>query len=308
MAAALANITNVGSQVVSILNANPGVWSANVATNPVVGAYPSDAEITLAILQGDEQVCTDAYFQSQNDSLSTPFIVTSAPLGDRDNLPWHRGGLKAVEVSKATLNLTSASINTTSDVITSVAHGMATGDMVTFLIVSGGLPAPLAAATNYFAIVLTADTFQLATTYANAVYASTAIDLTTTGSGRWVLIDWITGVEAKNLDDITNAAAVGDAYVGAGAFDFLYKEDTGTVYTTATYWRASYPEYVRTSALQSRQSEEHLVTCCAVRKLMKNATPAPIPYYLNESIRGLQELITDGIYTKREDSQQGGDA
>lgn len=307
MTAALANLTNVSEQVVSVLNANPGVWSPNVATNPVVGAYPSDAEITLAILQGDEKVCTDGYFQSVNDALATPFIVTSAPLGDRDNLPWHRGGLKAVEVSRLTLNLTSSSINTTTDIITSVAHGLATGDMVTFLIVSGGLPAPLAAATNYFAVVLTADTFQLAANYAVAIYGGTPIDLTTVGSGRWVLIDWITGVEAKNLDDITNAAAVGEAYVGAGAFDFLYKEDTGTVYTTSTYWRVSYPEYVRTSALQSRQAEEHLVACCAVRNLMKNATPAPIPYYQNESIRGLQELITDGTYTKQEDSQQGGD-
>ena len=304
MAAALADLTNVQKRVIQILNANQSAFATTVSGT--VGAFPYDAEINLAILEADEEVAISGYFQSVNDSLANPFVVTSIPLSDRDNVPWHHGTIKAVEVSKATLNLTSASINTTSDVITSVAHGLTTGDIVTFLIVSGGLPAPLAAATNYFAIVLTADTFQLATTYANAVYAAAAIDLTTTGSGRWVLIDWITGVEAKNLDDITNAAAVGDTYVGAGAFDFLYKEDTGTIYTTANYCRASYPEYVRTSALQSRQAEEYLVICGAVKMLTKNASPAPFQFYTGESLRGLNQLVTDGLYTKQEDSQQGG--
>jgi hypothetical protein len=303
MAAALADLTNVQKRVIQILNANQSAFATTVSGN--VGAFPYDAEITLAILEADEEVAVSGYFQSVNDTLAQPFIVTSTPLADRDNVPWHHGTIKAVEVSKTTLNLTSASINTTSDVITSVAHGLTTGDIVTFLIVSGGLPSPLAAATNYFAIVLTADTFQLATTYGNAVYAGTAIDLTTTGSGRWVLIDWITGVEAANLDDITNAAAVGDAYVGAGAFNFLFKEDTGTIYTTANYCRANYPEYVRTSALQSRQAEEYLVICGAVKMLTKNASPAPFNFYTNESVRGLNQLVQDGLYTKHEDSQQG---
>lgn len=304
MAYALANITNVTSQVVSILNANPGVWSANVATNPVVGAYPSDAEITLAVLQGDEQVCTQGYFQSQNDSLSNPFAVTSAPLADQDQVPFHHGTINRTEVSKSVLSLLPASINITFDTITSTAHGLVTGDIATWVLSSGGLPAPFLVLTNYYVIKLTADSLSLATNLANAI-AGTAINITTIGSGAFLLIGWQIGVEARSLDDVTNATAVGDTYVGAGSFDALYRPQDGQIYTPAQFARVTYPEYIRTAALQSRQAEEFLVTCCAVRHLMKNATPAPIPYYQNESVRGLQELIVDGTYTQNPDSSGG---
>lgn len=300
MAAALASITNVSDQVVSILNANPGVWTSTVSGT--VGAYPNTAELTLAILQADEEVCVEGYFQSINDALSNPFATVSVPLVDQDQTPFHHGTLNKIEVSKAALNLTSASINTTTDRIASTAHALITGDIVTFLVVSGGLPAPFVAATNYFVIKIDADTIQLAATYAGAVYAGTAIDITTTGSGRWVLIGWQIGIEARSLDDVLNATAVGDTYVGAGSFDALYREQDGQIYTPAAYARVTYPEYIRTTVLQSRQAEEFLVTCGAVRKLTKNASPAPFKWYADESIRGLQQLITDGKYAQNPDS------
>lgn len=303
MAYALADLTNVQKRVIQILNANQSAFTTTVSGN--VGAFPYDAEINLAILEADEEVCVSGYFQSQNDSLSNPFAVTTAPLLDQDQVPFHHGTLNKVEVSKAVVNLTSASINTTSDVITSVAHGLVTGDMVSWLVVSGGLPAPFVVLTNYFVIKLTADTFQLATSYANAVFAGTAIDITTTGSGRWELIAWQIGVEAKSIDDVTNATAVGDTYVGAGAFDFLYRPQDGQIYTPATYARVTYPEYIRTSALQARQSEEFLIICGAVKMLTKNASPAPFQFYTGESMRGLSQLVTDGTYTEKPDTIGG---
>lgn len=61
------------------------------------------------------------------------------------------------------------------------------------------LPAPLAAATNYFYIKVTDTTFKLATTYANAI-AGTAINITTTGTGTHTL--------TRLLPRYTNGAGV----------------------------------------------------------------------------------------------------
>lgn len=67
------------------------------------------------------------------------------------------------------------------DIITSVAHGYLTGDQVQ-VSSAGTLPAGLAAATYYYVIVLTNDTFKLASTQANAK-AGTAVDITDAGTG-----------------------------------------------------------------------------------------------------------------------------
>jgi hypothetical protein len=69
----------------------------------------------------------------------------------------------------------------TTDIITDAAHGFLTGDKVRFSSTTT-LPAGLSAATTYFVIRLTADTFKVATTRANAV-AGTAVDITDTGTG-----------------------------------------------------------------------------------------------------------------------------
>jgi hypothetical protein len=68
---------------------------------------------------------------------------------------------------------------------------------------SSALPAPLALATNYWTIRLTASTSRIATSYANAV-AGTYIDLTTTGVGTQTM----TAYQTLNLD---TSAVVGVA-------------------------------------------------------------------------------------------------
>ncbi|MBK8810743.1 MAG: DUF2163 domain-containing protein [Acidobacteria bacterium] len=71
--------------------------------------------------------------------------------------------------------------NATSDVagavITETAHGMTTGETVYLTISAGAINPELTVNTGYFVIRATADTFKLATTYANAV-AGTGITLT----------------------------------------------------------------------------------------------------------------------------------
>lgn len=67
------------------------------------------------------------------------------------------------------------------DVCTTAANDFTTGLKVQ-LTTTTTLPAGLSLATDYFVIVIDANTYKLATSYANAI-AGTAIDITSTGTG-----------------------------------------------------------------------------------------------------------------------------
>lgn len=87
-----------------------------------------------------------------------------------------------VDATPAAVVVASAAIDSGTDTFTSPAHGFTTG-IVVQLTTDGTLPAPLLVATNYYVIVLTANSFQLASSQANAV-AGTPINLTTVGTGN----------------------------------------------------------------------------------------------------------------------------
>jgi hypothetical protein len=76
------------------------------------------------------------------------------------------------------------------------------------------LPAPLVAATDYYLIRLNNDTFELATTYANAI-AGTQIDLTTTGTGthtlNWLLPRYTNGSGVQAIIINPTSTALGAA-------------------------------------------------------------------------------------------------
>ena len=83
----------------------------------------------------------------------------------------------------------------TTDICTCAGHGYNTGDRVQVSNSGGGLPTGLSAATTYFIIRLTADTFSLATTDALAT-AGTAIDITGAGTGTQTIVGYenVTGL------------------------------------------------------------------------------------------------------------------
>lgn len=83
----------------------------------------------------------------------------------------------ATVVSPAAATFTAA----VDDIITQAAHGYALGLKIQ-VSTTGGLPPPLAATTDYFVIPVTAGTYKLATSLANA-NAGTAIDITGVGTG-----------------------------------------------------------------------------------------------------------------------------
>lgn len=76
----------------------------------------------------------------------------------------------------------------TTDICTKTAHGFVTGQKVR-VSSTATLPAGLAAATTYYVIKLTADTFKLASTDANAT-AGTAVDITDTGTGTHSIVGY----------------------------------------------------------------------------------------------------------------------
>lgn len=88
-----------------------------------------------------------------------------------------------------------------------------TGRAIQFLNSGGGLPAPLAAGTVYFAIQVSANVIKVATTYANAI-AGTAIDITTAGTGT------------QEVFDIRQEVAIHYAYDNrAQAADSIFMQD-----------------------------------------------------------------------------------
>lgn len=72
-------------------------------------------------------------------------------------------------------------ISITADTITSASTAFTTGQCVRVAISSGSLPTPLAAATDYYIIKASANTFKLAKTYAQAI-AGTYINITDYGT------------------------------------------------------------------------------------------------------------------------------
>ncbi len=68
------------------------------------------------------------------------------------------------------------------EIFTSTAHGMQTGDGPVWLSSGGAMPSGVAASTDYFVIRIDADTYYLATTRANAL-AGTNLLIATDGSG-----------------------------------------------------------------------------------------------------------------------------
>lgn len=302
---ALADLDIVKKRVISILNAaGPGAYSATVATGGnTVGAFPSNDEILQAILEADEMVATEGYFQSANDSLANPFNITTAPLTTDDDVPFHHGDLSRVQLCWAYDTFTQVIL--TDQIIFADPHSFQTGDIVTFT-TTGTLPTGLTVNTQYYVIVVNSLAIKVASSRTNAFNGSAVSITEDTGSGIHSIYGWRTGILAQSLDDILNGITVGNTYVGGGeddgAFNFLYFPNDGRIYTSAPYWRVTYPQYTRTTTLQCNQNEEFLIIATAVRILTKNASPAPFEYYANESIRGIQQLVTDGVYTTQMES------
>lgn len=111
------------------------------------------------------------------------------------------------------------------DLATAVAHGMADGDGPYRVSNAGGaLPTGLAVDTNYWIHVLTADTYQFATSKANAL-AGTAIVLSSDGTGTQTLRrnqnDVIVAQLVQGLNAIADKTFTAVQQAGSGETDYL---------------------------------------------------------------------------------------
>lgn len=172
------------------LNLSGGVMWMYDGVGPVeqgFNVWPDNVEVTAAAAGGF--VSAQQYFYQAvyewTDAQGN--IFRSAP---------------SIPVSVTTTNATgktfaSTDVNTTTDAITVTGHGYITGQSFA-LTTTGGLPAPLAVATTYYAIIVDANTIKVASSLANAI-AGTAIDLTTQGTGNDTIVP-ITGVGSNTVN------------------------------------------------------------------------------------------------------------
>lgn len=151
--------------------------------------------------------------------------ISAVTLGATYGIDVAGEGVTATEVRYTTLADITFTAEADDEKMTSVAHGMATGDGPFRVSNSGGaLPAGLAVDTDYWIIKSTVDVFFLATTKANAL-ALTNLLITTDGTGTQTL--------RRNQNDVICAqlvqglnAVVGNNYIaaqvtGAGETDYV---------------------------------------------------------------------------------------
>lgn len=117
--------------------------------------------------------------------------------------------------------ITITSVNTGTDEITAIAHGLTTGDRFRLHNIGGALPAAtpaLAGVTDYFALRTGADTLKVCDTNAHALAGTNIIDITGAGSGtntiayglpyaipNEIAVDGVSQVNAKDLNGSWNS-------------------------------------------------------------------------------------------------------
>lgn len=218
--------------------------SATAAWGERVRSYSSLAEVAedFPSTSSPEYLAASAYFSQDlkpqtlkiGRSALPPTLVyalslpTAPVVGTAIELVVEGDGVTTTEISVTPLaDLETIVPTNATDLFTYAAHGMATGDGPYRLATSAaGLPNGLAVDTNYWVIKLSADTFQLASSYANAI-ALTPVTFSDDGTGDHDLLRSANDVMIAQVVDRLNSV-VGNNYVAAqsaGAGD----TDTATI-------------------------------------------------------------------------------
>jgi hypothetical protein len=115
-------------------------------------------------------------FETIDDTHSVGAYVRSGKSGA---LVSHHGYVQAGSI---TFDFVDGDVNTGTETITEVGHGLNTGDKVQLSNIGGALPTGLSAATDYYVIRIDADNFQLAASELDAERGN-AIDITAAAGG-----------------------------------------------------------------------------------------------------------------------------
>jgi hypothetical protein len=157
------------------------------------GGGSRDVKLTFGIPDG---VDTNWIFQVYRSPQGTPTEPT-----DEMFLVYEKNPTSG---SFATFSKTflDAAVNTSSETITSTAHGFANGDSVIFSNSGGALPGGITAGTIYFVVGSTANTFQVSTTLAGS-----ALNITSASGGGTHTVRGAGRISFRDLTDDSLAGA-----------------------------------------------------------------------------------------------------
>ncbi len=202
----------------------PSVSNVEIGDVIVQSQYVSIARFNrlLKQLDSDPLLATNTYFSllaadyTSNMNTNITNLVTKLNVDDNTTL--------------ANFTFLDAAVNTGTNIITKSGHALQTGYRVQLSNAGGALPVPFLPATNYYAIVLSTTTFQLAAT-PQLCQAGTAIDITSAaGAGTHTL-------QIQNKYNLLNSPATTILQLGQNFNQITSLLDM----STGTYFR-DYPQ------------------------------------------------------------------
>ena len=242
--------------------------------------FASDAEIDNAILHTDGEVCT-LIANTLHHPYQSQFALTSAALSRGAVLPSRNGMILKVTGLNGQNSKSVSAMDSSLDTITITAHGFTVGQKIQFTtgsVVGGGLVIN----TDYYVIVVDANTIKVATTPLNASLG-TAIDLNATAPvSTTAALQYIEQIKAKNADEVKEAVANADLF-GISETDnsivpFFFIEGS-ILYSTAVFSTVSYTEYTLTAAPQAPEPLLWAVISGALARLYKDGGDAEMSGY-----------------------------
>lgn len=195
----------------------------DTGTNLTFQAVEDDTTNAGALQHGGDVQASNFYkYLLSGHVVSAAATVVPATVAILDVIGFYRVTSVTTITAQATTNTLGRSATFTADAgsdlmtytsVTSVPSNILTGTRVR-LTTTTTLPAPLATATDYYVIRMSDGTFELATTYANAL-AGTQIDITTAGTGThtitWLLPRYTNGAGVQAIIFNPAATALGAA-------------------------------------------------------------------------------------------------
>jgi hypothetical protein len=210
----------------------------------------------------------------------------------------------------ATKTFVPSDVNTTTNVINKTAHGFVTGSFV-MATTTGTLPAPMPTADTFYGQVflyiirIDNDNFKLALTLADAL-ASTAIDLTTQGTGTHTLTN-IMVTKFSNNKYSNNEAAMGIRLDPSGTSEILSTYDDYLITSVAdtNYTATSASGVINYTSLTAARtvSLPDATTCKGKEIIIKDSAGAAATY--NVTLDGNGSQTIDGSATYAINSNYG---
>jgi len=182
----------------------------------------------------------------------------------------------------AAFTIATTDVSTANDTITITGHALKDNDRVTYYVGGGAAIGGLTADTNYYVIVVDANTIQLA-----ASWGGSAIDLTGTGNNTQALAPSAYWLNSLTIDDFYDNAEVAEKITAVGDFS-----------TTETKLNSYSAETVSAAALVSMLSDE---TLFGIPAAYQASVSIDGPTSLHElKIRALKQEFVSGSWQDAE--------